>query len=96
MRGSEGDTLEVTGRGQACFMARQLIQQAHEDVAASERMVLKHPSFGERLTARLEERAQFDRVRPVDDQVELRSPVARHSIGDGFDELVRTEGSARG
>src|SRR5690242_18725796 len=59
-------------------------------------MVLKHPGLGQGLTARLKERAHFDRVRPVDNKVELSAPMALDAVGNGFDELVRPKTAARG
>src|SRR6202020_109274 len=65
-------------------------------VAASEGMVLEHPGLGQRLAAGLEKRAQFDWIGPIDDEVELRPPVAGDPVRNGLDELIRAEGPARG
>ncbi len=59
--------------------------------AASEGVVLEHPGLGHRLAAGFEERTQFNRVGPVDDEVELRPPVAGDTVRNRFDELVGPE-----
>jgi hypothetical protein len=71
------------------------IGQARRARPASERMVLEHPGLGQRLTAGLEEGAQLDRIGPLDDEVELGAPMAVDAVGDGLDQLIRAEGSAR-
>jgi hypothetical protein len=70
-------------------------RQAAESAPESERVILKHPGFGQSLPAGLEKRAQFDRVGPLHGKVELRAPVARDPVRNGLDKLVRSEGSAR-
>src|SRR5271165_564647 len=59
-------------------------------------MVLEHPGLGQRRAAGLEERAQFHRVGPLDDEVELGAPMAGDAVGHRLDELIGAEGSARG
>src|SRR5271163_4859286 len=66
------------------------------DLKYLERMILEHPGFGQGFAAGLEEGAQFNRVGPGDDEVELRPPMAGDAVGDCLDELVGAEGSARG
>ena len=54
-------------------------------------MVLEHPGLGQGLAAGLEEGAQLDRIVPVDDEVELRPPMAGDVVRNGLDELIGSE-----
>src|SRR5208283_3196993 len=63
---------------------------------SSERVVLEEPGLRHGLIARLQERAHFHGIGPVDDEVELRPPVAGDAVRHRLDELVIAETPARG
>src|SRR5574337_1657299 len=59
-------------------------------------MVLEEPGLGKSLAAGFEEGAQFDRVRAVDDEVELDAPVAGDAVWHRLDQLIGAKSPARG